>query len=136
MADTFFTYQTEDTISDQSEKINPPPQLDLIEIEDESNLIVPPKINNTVSNRSNVLQNKTKDTLDVNLEIINIPTRKANEYRPVINKEEKVKGFTPSLIIKENTTWQAILLLAAILLIAFSKAFNSGRLTQIIKSVF
>ena len=140
-----YTYQQKDSINKQvvDTTATKGGSLQLLDVEDESALIIPvkrlKKYNSVVNN--NEVQNDTlQQVIDTNLYnkgFDNIPTRKVTTTTVTDKgKQEETLLYQPEVNNKTNTTWQTLLLLLAFGMLGFVKAFSSSRFNQIVKSIF
>lgn len=134
-----WTYQQQDSL--QSEKPIDSVPLNLLEIEDESNLFIPKRIQRTIPRpqnhlvQSNFQSENKKDTFNSELNITNMPVRKVQREFSVTKTEEKIL-FDPIEKPELNKTVPTFLLLGLVFLLSIIKAFNSTRVNQIVKSWF
>ncbi|WP_170227997.1 DUF4271 domain-containing protein [Vicingus serpentipes] len=139
------TYQQQDSILQQNnvDTILKSNTLKLLQIEDESALIIPSKISNNkvLTKKSIVLVSDSNyseiDTNFYNQGFDNIPTRKISPIATQKqDKSDEELLYSPAINNSINTSWQTILLLIAFGLLGFVKAFSSTRFNQIFKSIF
>lgn len=139
------TYQQEDSLLQQNnvDSILTSNKLKLLQVEDESALIVPSKKSNNNGLPKKPIElvadsNTTEiDTNFYNQGFENIPTRKTTSLTiQKQGKDDEELLYTPVKNNSINTTWQTILLLIAFGLLGFIKAFSVSRFNQIIKSIF
>lgn len=117
--------------------------LKLIEVEDNTTLILPKKVksNRHIIKNEVVGNQNLQDSADfdgVYLKDFNsVPIRNTPKQvnTNTLIKEEKV-SFKPTLNNSIDTTWHTLFLLLAVGLLGFIKAYNKARVNQMFKSLF
>lgn len=133
MYNNYLKNQITDSTAQQLDSLS----LDLIEVEDKSSLIIPDKPKRNYVPKQQEPQETHQDSFQFNFELKNIPTRQVKKEitNQTTTKVEQVL-FVPKEKNKNTNSWETILLLIALFLIAFTKAFSPTRFQQIFKSLF
>ncbi len=132
------TYQQQDSIftTDRDTPVTNG-ELDLISIEDESALVIPPVFKKKRKKIQQELNDTIIDTAYFNQDLKGIPIRNVNVKKKYNSETQKeIVAFEPQVNNTINTTWQTLLLIVALGILGFIKAFSSARFNQVIKSLF